>query len=164
VRNTACGISTRALSPTPHHIQPLQTTLLLLMHCGMYCSAGNHGRPESPRHFADGRTLRAQLQLPLTIRGATPAGPAACADSAIVAALLMRRAAGGQAGSLMQLLRDLAAEGVIALAGDAGGAAPHGVGGFEVLDREAFQRCARRPRWGGDCEDGGGAQSMGGHL
>ncbi len=44
----------------------------------------------------------------------------------------------------MQLLRDLAAEGVIALAGDTG--APHGVGGFEVLDHEAFQRCARHPQ------------------
>ncbi len=75
--------------------------------------------------------------------------------SATVAALLMRRAAGGQAGSLMQLLRDLAAEGVIALAGDAGGAAPHGVGGFEVLDRQAFQRCPRRPPWWGDCEGEG---------
>jgi hypothetical protein len=46
----------------------------------------------------------------------------------------------------MQLLRDLAAQGVIALVGDAAGVAPHGVGGFEVLDREAFQRCACLPR------------------
>ncbi len=58
-----------------------------------------------------------------------------------------------QAGSLMQLLRDLAAEGVIALAGDA--AAPHGVGGFEVLDREAFQRCARLPQHGEGGAGGG---------
>ncbi len=44
----------------------------------------------------------------------------------------------------MQLLGDLAAEGVIVLAGDAAGLAPHGVGGFEVLDSEAFHRCALR--------------------
>jgi hypothetical protein len=81
--------------------------------------------------------------------------------AAVAAGLLMRPAAGDQAGSLLQLLRDLAAEGLISLAGDAGGVAPHGVGGFEVLDREAFQRCARHPRrvklrgWGWECSRSG---------
>ena len=57
--------------------------------------------------------------------------------------MLNQSGGGRQAGSLVQLLRDLAAEGVISLAGDAAGVAPHGVGGFEVLDREAFQRCVQ---------------------
>ncbi len=75
---------------------------------------------------------------------------------------------GRQAGSLIQLLRDLAAEGLIALAPDEARVAPHGVGGFEVLDTGAFQRCARHPQGGDDyqCEgrcdsDGGGGAHSG---
>ena len=41
----------------------------------------------------------------------------------------------------MQLLRDLATEGVIELAADTGRGAPHGVDGFEVLELPTFQMC-----------------------
>mmetsp|Transcript_80136 Transcript_80136/g.214605 ORF Transcript_80136/g.214605 Transcript_80136/m.214605 type:complete len:202 (-) Transcript_80136:1301-1906(-) len=52
---------------------------------------------------------------------------------------------GGQAGSLVQFLQDMYAEGVIKLALDESGIAPHGVSKFEVLDLVAFRK--RRTMW-----------------
>lgn len=62
----------------------------------------------------------------------------------------------GQAGSLKRMLCELAADGVIVLWTDA--RAPHGVGGFEVVDLPAFNRCDHRtsPREA-DRSAGGGA-------
>ena len=45
-----------------------------------------------------------------------------------------------QAGSLAQLLRDLASEGVISILPAIKSVAPHGVDGFEVLDASTFHR------------------------
>ena len=62
--------------------------------------------------------------------------------------LMGRKGARRQAGSLMQLLRQLAAERVIALDEVTASAAPHGVAGFTVLDLPAFRRYAYEPpRW-----------------
>ena len=66
----------------------------------------------------------------------------------------------------MQLLRDLAAEGVIAMHAEARGVAPHGVDGFDVLDLPRFQRCAHLggrpwPPWQGLAHN---APACGAHL
>ena len=58
-----------------------------------------------------------------------------------------------QAGSLAQLLRDLASEGVISILPAIKSVAPHGVDGFEVLDASTFHRYSPLVRSHGEHHD-----------